>query len=82
MEICVIIEFRTKFIKCSILVRCRAFGDFKFKWPEETINAAFGGILSKQELAPPNYKTPPYLTATPEVTSHKLTPRDKFLGEC
>ena len=48
---------------------------------EETINAAFGGILSKAELAPPNYKTPPYLTATPDVTSHKLTPRDKFLGK-
>lgn len=28
---------------------------------------------------PPNYKTPPYLTAKPEVQYHRLTPRDKFL---
>jgi hypothetical protein len=53
----------------------------RVSFSEETINAAFGGILSKAELAPPNYKTPPYLTATPDVTSHKLTPRDKFLGK-
>lgn len=29
--------------------------------------------------APPHYFTPPYLTATPEVSYHYLTPRDKFL---
>ena len=48
-------------------------------WHLKKYFQAFGGILTRAELAPPNYKTPPYLTALPEVTSHKLTPRDKFL---
>ena len=48
-------------------------------WHLKKYFQAFGGILTRAELAPPNYKTPPSLTALPEVTSHKLTPRDKFL---
>lgn len=63
----------------GILAPLRAFGDFKFKWAKDTIIEAFGNLLSKEQLVPPNYKTPPYLTATPDVKSHKLTPRDKFL---
>lgn len=31
------------------------------------------------QTVPPNYHTPPYLTARPDVSYHKLTPRDKFL---
>lgn len=31
------------------------------------------------QMIPPNYHSPPYLTARPDVTYHKLTPRDKFL---
>ncbi|CAH0547596.1 unnamed protein product [Brassicogethes aeneus] len=30
-------------------------------------------------VVPPNYHTPPYLSGKPEVTHHRLTPRDKFL---
>ena len=62
----------------SILAPLRAFGDFKFKWKGETVNEVFGGILGEQAV-PPHYKTPPYLTATPDVMYHRLTPRDKFL---
>ena len=62
----------------SILAPLRAFGDFKFKWSVETVNQVLGAILG-EHACPPNYKTPPYLTATPEVMYHRLTPRDKFL---
>merc|ERR1740128_248273 len=62
----------------SILAPLRAFGDFKFKWSIATIEKLLGGILG-EHACPPNYKTPPYLTTRPEVSYHRLTPRDKFL---
>jgi len=62
----------------SILAPLRAFGDFKFKWDRETIESTMGAILG-EHACPPNYKTPPYLTAQPDVTYHRLTPRDKFM---
>ena len=72
----------------GILAPLRAFGDYKFKWPGQQIEEVLGPPLtrgrksstSKQPPAvPPNYKTPPYLTATPEVTAHRLSPRDKVI---
>ena len=71
----------------GILAPLRAFGDFKFKWPADQINHVLGTVLNKSTSAaakqppavPPNYKSPPYLTAKPEVASHRLTARDKFL---
>ena len=62
----------------GMLAPLRAFGDFKFKWPRSTIEETLGGVLGEHAV-PANYKTPPYLTAVPEVTYHRLTPRDKFL---
>lgn len=62
----------------SILAPLRAFGDFKFKWDRTTIEDTLGAILG-EHACPPNYKTPPYLTAKPEVSYHRLSPRDKFL---
>merc|ERR1712013_736257 len=32
-----------------------------------------------EHACPHNYRTPPYLTAQPEVTYHRLSPRDKFM---
>ena len=73
---------RSNIIKGDRLLSClaplRAFGDFKFKWKGETINEVLGGVLGDLAV-PPHYKTPPYLTATPDVMYHRLTPRDKFL---
>ncbi len=57
-----------------MLMPTRAFGDFKLKWPADRIRRFFG---AKHVLK--NYRTPPYLTAKPEVTHHVLKPRDKFL---
>lgn len=62
----------------SVLAPLRAFGDFKFKWARNIIEDTLGQVLGDR-ACPPNYKTPPYLTAEPEVTYHHLTPRDKFL---
>jgi len=62
----------------SVLAPLRAFGDFKFKWDKATIDSTLGAILGDNAY-PPNYKTPPYLTARPEVTYHRLSARDKFM---
>jgi len=62
----------------SMLAPLRAFGDFKFKWDRETIEGTLGTILGDR-ACPPNYKTPPYLTARPEISYHHLSARDKFM---
>ncbi|KAF5272767.1 hypothetical protein FQA39_LY07794 [Lamprigera yunnana] len=60
------------------LAPLRAFGDFRYKWSNEVLcNVAvkrFG-----ETVIPPNYHTPPYLTAKPDVIYQRLTPSDKFL---
>ena len=71
----------------SMLQPLRAFGDFRFKWTGDITEEIFGSVLGrdsgpgtkKPPNVPPNLKTPAYLTAVPEVTSHKLSRRDKFL---
>ena len=62
----------------SILAPLRAFGDFKFKWSRGQVEETLGMILG-EHACPPNYKSPPYLTARPDITHHKLSHRDKFL---
>ena len=67
------------------LAPLRAFGDARYKVPERVmkhiVNTGKQTFLSVygDHLIPNNYKTPPYLTAEPEVIHHPLTPRDKFL---
>ncbi|GAB6026349.1 hypothetical protein CHUAL_012553 [Chamberlinius hualienensis] len=56
----------------------RAFGDFRFKWPVSMQKRLLVPLYG-HNILPPNYYTPPYLTAKPEVTHHRLLPRDKFL---
>lgn len=60
------------------LAPLRALGDFKYKWKKRTLNNTLLPYYGETAI-PPNYYTPPYLTARPDVTHHKLTPRDKFL---
>lgn len=54
------------------LAPLRAMGDFKFKWSKDQLHQF--DIPSS-----PQYHTPPYLSALPEITHHTLTPKDKFL---
>jgi len=60
------------------LMPLRAFGDFRFKWPRHILEKWVSPVVGETAL-PPHYKTPPYLTARPELTHYTLSPRDKFL---
>uniref|UniRef100_A0A8C7QC46 [Pyruvate dehydrogenase [acetyl-transferring]]-phosphatase 1, mitochondrial n=1 Tax=Oncorhynchus mykiss TaxID=8022 RepID=A0A8C7QC46_ONCMY len=69
----------------GLLMPFRAFGDVKFKW---SIDLQRGVLESGPDqlhdnehtkFIPPNYHTPPYLTAEPEITHHRLRPQDRFL---
>ncbi|KRT80310.1 hypothetical protein AMK59_8210 [Oryctes borbonicus] len=60
------------------LAPLRAIGDFRYKWNKNIMSTIVAKYFGGQVI-PPNYYTPPYLTATPEVIYHRLTPRDKFL---
>lgn len=65
----------------------RAFGDMKFKWScqlqQSVLSSLKSGVdqnsLHMYQYDLPNYLTPPYLDATPEIMSHKLRPQDCFL---
>ncbi|XP_075796172.1 pyruvate dehydrogenase [acetyl-transferring]-phosphatase 2, mitochondrial [Pelodiscus sinensis] len=68
----------------GILMPTRAFGDVRFKWSKELQHSILENgcdveALNIYQYAPPNYYTPPYLIAEPEVTYHKLRCQDKFL---
>lgn len=68
----------------GVLMPSRAFGDVRFKWNRELQRSVLGNRSNSEnvsiyEYVPPNYHTPPYLTAEPEVTYHNLRRQDKFL---
>ncbi|XP_006105953.1 pyruvate dehyrogenase phosphatase catalytic subunit 1 [Myotis lucifugus] len=69
----------------GLLMPFRAFGDVKFKWSidlQKRVIESGPDQLNDNEYTkfiPPNYYTPPYLTAEPEVIYHRLRPQDKFL---
>lgn len=54
------------------LMPFRTFGDIDFKWEKKYLK----GIVFQTWL---NYETPPYVTAEPVVTKHKIDPDDKFM---
>ena len=60
------------------LAPLRAIGDFRYKWPRDVLSSVVIKHFGEQFI-PPNYYTPPYLSARPDVVYHRLTPRDKFL---
>lgn len=60
------------------LAPLRSLGDFRYKWSKDVMKKVVVPFLGETAI-PPNYHTPPYLTANPEVRYHRLTPRDKFL---
>lgn len=70
----------------GLLLPFRAFGDVRFKWSTEMLSRVYEtrpDILSAGGEAvraqPQHYLTPPYLSAQPEVTRHRIRPADKFL---
>lgn len=60
------------------LAPLRAMGDFRYKWSKEIMMNVVVKYFG-EHMVPPNYYTPPYLSAKPDVIYHRLTPRDKFL---
>ncbi|XP_011299583.1 pyruvate dehydrogenase [acetyl-transferring]-phosphatase 1, mitochondrial [Fopius arisanus] len=60
------------------LAPLRALGDFRYKWSKELMKKIVVPYYGDGAV-PPNYHTPPYLTAKPQVMYHRLTPKDKFL---
>uniref|UniRef100_A0A3Q3W9S4 PPM-type phosphatase domain-containing protein n=1 Tax=Mola mola TaxID=94237 RepID=A0A3Q3W9S4_MOLML len=71
----------------GVLMPLRAFGDVQFKWSLELQRSILASLESGADLdslnvyqyTPPNYLTPPYLDAAPEIIYHKLRPQDRFL---
>ncbi|KPP78768.1 Pyruvate dehydrogenase (acetyl-transferring)-phosphatase 2, mitochondrial-like [Scleropages formosus] len=68
----------------GILMPLRAFGDVRFKWSQELQQSVLENGCDQDSLnifqySPANYLTPPYLDVTPEVTYHRLRPKDRFL---
>ncbi|XP_025744834.1 pyruvate dehydrogenase [acetyl-transferring]-phosphatase 2, mitochondrial [Callorhinus ursinus] len=68
----------------GVLMPCRAFGDVQLKWSKDLQHSVLERgfdteALNIYQFTPPHYYTPPYLTAEPEVTYHRLRPQDKFL---
>ena len=60
------------------LMPFRAFGDYRFKWTQKQQQE----ILSIKPSSDILYKfclTPPYVTAEPTVSYHRLKPQDRFL---
>ncbi|KAJ3323748.1 [Pyruvate dehydrogenase [acetyl-transferring]]-phosphatase 1, mitochondrial [Blyttiomyces sp. JEL0837] len=63
------------------LMPSRAFGDSKYKWPV-SLSKKVDSINKNWERQVPTLKnclTPPYITASPEVTHRVLEPSDEFV---
>ncbi|XP_012994402.1 pyruvate dehydrogenase [acetyl-transferring]-phosphatase 2, mitochondrial [Esox lucius] len=71
----------------GILMPLRSFGDVRFKWSRELQQSVLESLESGVDLdtlnlyqyTPPNYLTPPYLDVVPQLTYHRLRPKDRFL---
>ncbi|KAJ3338938.1 hypothetical protein HDU83_007851 [Entophlyctis luteolus] len=63
------------------LMPSRCFGDAKYKWPLEVTEKVekLEERLDWRIPKPFNCKTPPYITAAPEVIEHELSNKDAFL---
>ncbi|XP_044732768.1 pyruvate dehydrogenase [acetyl-transferring]-phosphatase 2, mitochondrial isoform X2 [Chrysoperla carnea] len=60
------------------LAPLRAMGDFRYKWSKEIMETVVAKHYGERAI-PLHYLTPPYLSSKPDVSYHRLTPKDKFL---
>ncbi|KAM7350546.1 pyruvate dehydrogenase [acetyl-transferring]-phosphatase 1-like protein, mitochondrial [Cochliomyia hominivorax] len=60
------------------LAPLRAMGDFRYKWSNKILNEYVVPVFGENAV-PPNYYTPPYLSAKPDIEHYRLTVNDKFL---
>ncbi|KAJ2779802.1 hypothetical protein H4R18_003797 [Coemansia javaensis] len=64
------------------LMPTRAFGDCRYKWPLEAQQDLFPVLYARGHryaTTPPDYASPPYVTAKPVIVKHKLGANDKFI---
>ncbi|KAJ2041327.1 [Pyruvate dehydrogenase [acetyl-transferring]]-phosphatase 1, mitochondrial [Coemansia sp. RSA 2337] len=64
------------------LMPSRAFGNMRFKWPLDIQQEIFPFLYDlgfNGAQTPKHCLTPPYVTAEPVVTRHKLSSNDKFM---
>ncbi|RXG73175.1 [Pyruvate dehydrogenase [acetyl-transferring]]-phosphatase 1, mitochondrial [Armadillidium vulgare] len=61
------------------LMPFRAFGDVRFKWDRALQMEIFQSVSAIDMSFLRNCHTPPYLTAKPEVSYHRLKPQEKFM---
>ena len=63
------------------LIPLRAFGDVRFKWSVKDLRNVVNimDTAYASSIIPMNCYSPPYLIATPDITTHRLTANDKFL---
>ncbi|KAJ2041802.1 hypothetical protein H4S03_000091 [Coemansia sp. S3946] len=64
------------------LMPTRAFGGMKYKWPLDAQQEIFPFLYDfgyRRAHTPEHCLTPPYVTAEPVVTRHKLSSNDKFM---
>ncbi|KAL1923635.1 uncharacterized protein VTP21DRAFT_8615 [Calcarisporiella thermophila] len=57
----------------------RAFGDATYKWSLKVQEQLFDRFFPNRRSVPSAFSTPPYVTAKPVVTHHKITDKVKFL---
>lgn len=60
------------------LAPLRAMGDFRYKWTAQQIRDVAVKYVG-EHIIPPNYHTPPYLSAKPDIVYKRLNARDRFL---
>ncbi|KAI8926401.1 phosphatase 2C-like domain-containing protein [Entophlyctis helioformis] len=61
------------------LMPTRAFGDSRYKWSLETLLGVMEHFPKNTRRIPRNYRTPPYVTAKPQVVHYTRTSSDDFL---
>ncbi|KAJ3364836.1 hypothetical protein GGF32_001013 [Allomyces javanicus] len=61
------------------LMPTRAFGDAMYKWPASWHKGVFGLLKVYPDSTPSHYYSPPYLHATPEITTHRLDDHDRMV---
>ncbi|KAJ3248379.1 hypothetical protein HDU78_001005 [Chytriomyces hyalinus] len=62
------------------LMPTRSFGDAKYKWPVDVSDKVdvIDPRIKKAIPMQKDCKTPPYITAAPEISEHKLSSKDRF----
>jgi pyruvate dehydrogenase phosphatase len=62
-----------------IIEPLRAFGDARYKWSLDIQRQIIDNYFPQLRILSSVYKTPPYVTARPVITTHKIEANDRFM---